>query len=147
MPRSEVETVRRIYELARDAWDQGRKGAPGRLVELTRELWDPDLVIEEMSTFPDTDTYRGYEGLARWWTAFFDVYDVVRLEPQEFIPHGDRVVVQVRLVLRSKMGVELEQDGTHVWTLRNGRAVHVTGYGDRAEALRAAGIPDGAERA
>ena len=49
-------------------------------------------------------------------------------------------MVQFHQWLRSREGVELEQDVTNVWTLRDGRAVHVKGYRDRAEALEAAGL-------
>jgi ketosteroid isomerase-like protein len=104
------------------------------------ELWDPELVIEEMPEFPDTGTYHGYEGLVQWWSAWFEVYDEVRLEPREFIPAGDRVVAVVDHLLTSKAGVDLVYHGMHVWTVRDGRVVHVAGYRDRADALAAVGL-------
>jgi uncharacterized protein len=97
-------------------------------------------VIEENSAFPDRATYRGHEGPARWWRSFYEVYDDLRIEPREFILVGDRVLVHAHHWLRSKMGIALERDITHVWRLRDGRAVHVTGYMDRAEALEAVGV-------
>jgi ketosteroid isomerase-like protein len=100
-------------------------------------VFDPDVVIEENAAFPDRATYRGYEGLAKWWSGFFEVYDDVTIEPHQFTPVGDRVLVDVHHRLRSKMGVELEQDMAHVFTVRGGRVVHVTGYNDRSEALAA----------
>jgi ketosteroid isomerase-like protein len=138
MSRLEVDVVRRVYEFARDQWVSG-PGGDERTVALTQELWDPDVVIEENSAFPDADTYRGYAGLAQWWNAFFEIYEEVRLEPQEFIPRGDRVLVMVRQVLRSKMGVTLAHDVAHLWTIRNGRVVHVTGYSDPADGRSAIG--------
>jgi ketosteroid isomerase-like protein len=125
-----VEAVRRVYELAAAAWEHDVDAAA------LAQVYDPDVVIEERPDFPDSDTYRGYAGLTRWWTAFRDVYEDVRLEPQEFIPHGDRVVVRVLQVLRSKGGVTLEQEVAHVFTVRDERIVHITGYGDVNEALR-----------
>jgi ketosteroid isomerase-like protein len=107
------------------------------------DLWDPEAVIEEVAEFPDADVYRGHEGLVRWWTAFFEIYDDVQIEPREFIPVGDRVVVQFHQSLRSHEGVELEHDVTNVWTLRDGKAVHVKGFRNRDEALRSVGLGDG----
>ena len=139
MTRENVEAIRRIYELGAEQWS-GREDAARRPVrDRSRELWDPELVIEENAAFPDRATYHGYEGLARWWRSFYEVYDDLRIEPREFIPVGDRVVVHAHHWLRSKMGVVLERDITHVWTLRAGRAIHVTGFMDREQALEAVG--------
>ena len=140
--RPNVEVVRRIYELGAGQWS-GREGGGRRSArDRAQELWDPELVVEENAAFPDRAIYRGYEGLARWWRSFYEVYDDLRIEPREFIPVGDAVVVHAHHWMRSKMGVTLERDITHVWTLRDGRAVHVTGYMDRAEALEAVGLKE-----
>jgi hypothetical protein len=40
------------------------------------------------------------------------------------------------------MGIEVDQDITHVFTLRDGRLVYATGYRDRAKALEAVGLPE-----
>ena len=125
-----METVKRVYTLAAEAW---RSEADASTVA---RVYHPEIVIEERTDFPDSDTYQGYAGLARWWNAFRDVYEEVRLEPQEFIPHGDRVVVRVRHVLRSKGGVALEQEVAHVFQVRDDRVVHMTGYGDVEQALQ-----------
>ena len=39
-----------------------------------------------------------------------------------------------------KSGVEAETEFAHVWTMRDGKAVRIAAYFDRAEALKAAGI-------
>jgi ketosteroid isomerase-like protein len=138
MSQPNVDTVKRIYEFAGESWRR-RSAGEDDPVEQIMELWDPEVVIEEMPEFPDSGTFRGYDGLVRWWTAWFDVYDEIRMEAQEYISADDRVVVPVHHWLRSKAGVPLEYHGTHVWTLRNGRAVHVTGYRELSEALAAIG--------
>jgi ketosteroid isomerase-like protein len=132
--------VRRIYRLAANNWASGKAGRREWTGTPIEELWDPEVVIEENAEFPDAATYRGYGGLARWWERFFDVFDELRMVPQEFIAVHDQVVVPVRHRFRSKAGAELEQDITHVWGLRNGRVVHVTGYHDRSQALEAVGL-------
>jgi ketosteroid isomerase-like protein len=142
MPQENVEVVKRVYELGTRSW--AGRDVPGAAVtrDQAAELWDPELVIEENAAFPDQAEYRGYDGLARWWNAFHEVYDEVRIEPRQLTAAGDRVIADCRHFLKSKSGVELERDLTHVWTVRNGRVVHVTGFMDRAEALEAVGLSD-----
>jgi ketosteroid isomerase-like protein len=141
MSQENVATVRRIYEFAADEWSRGGGPTAWDRSELAA-LWDPEVVIDENVAFPDAATYRGYDGLARWWAAFFEVYDELRLEPQEFLPAGNRVVVPVRHWLLSKAGVGLEREITHVWTLRNGRVIHVTGHHERSQALEDVGLSE-----
>jgi len=134
--------VRRIYELAVENWRRGRAGEGDRTDDPIWELFDPEAVLEEVAEFPDAAVYRGREGIVRWWTAFFEVFEDVRWELQEAIPVGDRVVAQVHMWLRSKEGVALEQDVTNVWTLRNGKVTHVVGYRNRSRGLAAVGLSE-----
>ena len=69
-----------------------------------------------------------------------DVYERITLTPRRFFASGDRVVAEVDHHLESKGGVTLDYHGAHVWTLRDGRAVHVTGYSELADALAHAGL-------
>jgi ketosteroid isomerase-like protein len=142
MSRENVEIVRRIYALAEENWLRGKRGETDSTQNEMWDLLDPELVLEEVAEFPDTSTYHGHEGLLRWWSGFFDVYDEVQWELGELIPVGDRVVAQVHQRLRSKAGLALEHEITNVWTLRNGRVTHVTGYRDRSKALEAAGLTE-----
>ena len=128
MTQENVATVRRVYELA----NAGATTETDPAVNPIVELFDPDLVLEENAMFPDAATYEGYAGLARWWTAMREVYEVIGLDPRELTADGDRVVARVPHRLRSRAGVELELDVTHVWTLRDGRVVHLTGFTEGA---------------
>jgi ketosteroid isomerase-like protein len=130
MSRGNVEAVKRVYDLAAAAWGNDLDA------DALARVYHPDVVVEERPDFPDSDTYRGYDGLTRWWTAFRDIYDEVRLEPCEFITYDDRVVVRVKMFLQSKGGVALEQESAHVFTVENDRITHITGYGDVEQALR-----------
>ena len=125
MSRENVEVVKRIYALA---------PAP------VEELWDPDVVVEERADFPDSATYHGYEGLRQWWAGMLDVYERITLTPRRFFASGDRVVAEVDHHLESKTGVPIDYHGAHVWTFRDGRVVHVTGYSVLTEALARAGL-------
>ena len=71
-----------------------------------------------------------------------EVWDDHRIEPQEFIDAGDRVVVLQREYQRSKSGVELEIDTATIFDLHEGRVVRMQGYMNPAEALEAAGLSE-----
>jgi ketosteroid isomerase-like protein len=127
-----IEVVQRAYALAGESFAARDPEPNDRTRPVIEEIWDPELVIEENPDFPDTAVYRGYEGLVQWWRGFFEIYDEIAMEPREFQPAGDRVIAKVHHRLKSKMGVELELELNHVWTLRNCRVVHMTGYSGRS---------------
>jgi ketosteroid isomerase-like protein len=131
MSERNVEIVRRGYE----ALDRGGVGA-------VLELLDPDFEAEvgpDLS--PEPDRYRGHEGVRRWFAGFEGSLEDVRLEPEEFIEAGDKVIVRVRLSARgSGSGIEVAQEAIQVWTVRGERAVAVSAYADMEDARRAAGL-------
>jgi ketosteroid isomerase-like protein len=59
---------------------------------------------------------------------------------EDFIQAGDEVVVPMRIHARTASTDSVRVSA--VWTLRDGRAVRVRYYDDRAEALEAAGLAD-----
>jgi ketosteroid isomerase-like protein len=91
---------------------------------------------------PEPDTYRGHEGIRRYFAGFEGVMDEVRWEADELIEAPDeRVVAGVRLVTRS-VATELELE-LAVWqlcTVRDGKILRIEGFAKREDALRAAGI-------
>jgi ketosteroid isomerase-like protein len=139
MSQENVEIVRSNYGLFRETWERVKAGDDLSTSPLW-ELWDPDAVIVEIADLPDTDTSRGHEGIVRWWMNWSDAFENAWIEPQDFLPHGDHVVVQTHQRFLSKMGIEVEQDITHVFTLRNGKLAYATGYRDRTKALEAVGL-------
>jgi ketosteroid isomerase-like protein len=132
MSREDVDNVRRGFEAL------GRDG-----VEALLDFIDPEFettTSPELS--PEPSTYRGHEGLRRYFDSFYEVMEEIRFEPEKFIDAGERVVVPVRLVARGRgTGIEAEQRLAMVWTLREGKAVRLDTYATTAEALAAAGLP------
>jgi ketosteroid isomerase-like protein len=110
-------------------------------VEALLPFIDPDFV----ATVPpglsvEPDTYRGPEGVRRYFDSFYEAVDEVRFEPEQFIARGDRVVVPTRVLVRGRgSGAEVTQRVTQVWTLRDGRAIRLDVYPTLADALEAAG--------
>ena len=91
---------------------------------------------------PEPDTYRGHEGIRRYFAGFEGVMDEVRWEADELMEApDDRVVAGIRLVTRS-VATELELE-LAVWqlcTVRDGKVLRIEGFAKREDALRAAGI-------
>jgi ketosteroid isomerase-like protein len=107
-------------------------------------LIDPDFVaVIPSSLSVEPDSYRGVEGMRRYFELWSEVMDEVRFLAKEFIDAGDRIVVPFRVVARSReAGLELDQHAVQVWTIRDGRALSVEAYPTKAEALRAVGIDE-----
>lgn len=130
MPEDNVEIVKRGFE----ALDSGG-------VEAMIALLDPDFeatVPPELSVEPDT--YRGHEGMRRYFAAFEGLEDV-RFEFVDGVAAGDKVVVT--MMLRAKgtdTGIPVEQLAHQLWTIRDGRAVRVEAFANKSDALEAAGI-------
>ena len=128
-----VELVRRGFEaIERDGW------------QALIPLLDPEF---QMTTPPDLamepDTYRGEEGLRRYFESFEDAMEDIRIVPEgDLLGAGDRVFVPFRLFARGKeTGIGAEQRGFQVWTMREGKALRVEVFASREDALEAAGLP------
>ena len=137
MSHENVEIVRRSFEVPNGP-DQ-RDGP-----EAVFEFLDPGIVWEVRSDLPDAKTYVGYEGIRGLFLAFREVLDETWYRPLEFIDAGDRVIVPLRWGGRGKAsGVEVvEPEEAWVFTLRNGKIVHVKEYATKYAALKAAGLSE-----
>jgi ketosteroid isomerase-like protein len=103
-------------------------------------LIDPEF---EATTPPDLasepDTYRGHDGIRRWFDSFDEVMDEIRWDAHGFRQVGDRVVVEFTLRARGKTtGLDFGQDAVMLWSLRDGKAIRVELFETLDEALAAA---------
>ena len=129
MSQENVEAVRRCC----DAFGRGD-------YEAALAVLDPEIEYD-LTHFPDGRVYRGHEGVREAFRIWLGTWEDYRQEQDEFIDAGDRVVVCVREHGRGKgSGVELSRATFGIWTLRDGRAVHIGFRATRAEALEAAGV-------
>jgi uncharacterized protein len=107
-------------------------------------LMHPDFetaVGPELS--PEPDTYRGHDGIRRYFDSFRDAMDQIRFDPANFREAGVSVVVAVRLSAKGRStGIAVEQHLGQVWTIRDGKAIRVRSYASYPEALKAAGLPE-----
>jgi ketosteroid isomerase-like protein len=91
---------------------------------------------------PEPDTYRGHEGIRRYFAGFEGVMDEVRWEADELMEApNERVVAGIRLLTRSvATELELELPVWQVCTVRDGKVLRIEGFAEREDALRAAGL-------
>jgi ketosteroid isomerase-like protein len=118
-------------------------------VELVRALYasasfmdgpaHPDVEFDATAVYPDRPVVRGIAEIKRFRDAS---WESISFEPEQFFDLDDeRVLVLVRAkATGSASGATTEAPAAHQFTIRGGFVTHVKVYGDRAEALAAAGI-------
>ena len=137
MSQENVEIVRRLIE----AWNRNEHEAVVPLERVVPFL-DPSVIFDATRRIIDPKTYAGIEGIRAMLAERDEVWGAFRMEPDEFVDGGDRVVaIGRRLSTGRGSGVEVNQPMADVFTLHGGRVVRCEiGYSDRAEALAAAGL-------
>lgn len=91
----------------------------------------------------EPDTYRGYDGIRRWFDSFYEVMDEIRWDAHSFQEAGEMVIVVFTLRARGKTtGLDFGQDAVMLWELRDGKAIRLELFATLGEAQAAAG--DGA---
>jgi ketosteroid isomerase-like protein len=105
-------------------------------------LFDPD--VESVPAWRGADTtYAGIDGFREMWIDWLEPWVTYRVQVDEMIEVGDRVVVLVRDRGRRRgMDVDVELISGSVWTFRAGRIVRVEFYANREELREATGLLD-----
>jgi hypothetical protein len=108
--------------------------------EAIPDFFDPafeGVIPPELSAEPDT--YRGHEGVRRYFELFYEVMEDVQAEVIEVEEVGGAVVAHLKVHTRARYtGLETGQELFQTWWLRDGRAVGVSAHVTREEALAAA---------
>jgi ketosteroid isomerase-like protein len=94
-----------------------------------------------ISTEPDT--YRGHDGVRRYFESFHYAMSEVRFYPERFWDQGELVVVDLRLTAKGRQtAIPVEQRIGQIWCVRAGKARAARSYESVSQALRAAGLGD-----
>jgi ketosteroid isomerase-like protein len=130
--RERLELVRRGY----DAWNSG----------------DRSWVLEHMSEDvewvtppedPDPGTYRGYEGVEKFWSQWRAAVGQLSFEVEEMLDYDKHVVVMARRKGRGEhSGLEVSDRVVQVFTFEGEKCVRVQEFYDSADALRAIGAEE-----
>ena len=83
-------------------------------------------------------------GLQKWFEKMEEVWERLAFDPTEISAlDAERVISVVHTSGRAKgSGIEIDQELTHLWTLRDGKAVRLETYSTKREALEAAGLSE-----
>ncbi len=131
MSSQNLEIVRRVNEAF-------NSGDTERILALVHPDFET-VVGPELSVEPDT--YRGYDGIRRYFNSFRDAMDEIRFYPESFREAGASVVVALRLSAKGRStGITVEQRLGQVWTIRDGKALQVQSYLSYGEALQTVGL-------
>jgi len=103
----------------------------------------PDIEVDwSRSRGVEAGIYRGREATQRFWKTFLETFNRVVVVPQEFIEHGDNVIVLDRTHMWGRDGIEVEARNVSLATIRHGQIVRWRLCRDRAEALKAVGLEE-----
>lgn len=98
-----------------------------------------DAVVRPFAT--PLSVYRGHDGIRRWFADNAEAWGEVAVTRERYFQRGDRVLVFVRMHGRGlQSGAEVDTSAAHVIEHRDGKLTSMTGYRDREEAMRVAGI-------
>ena len=131
MSQENVDLVRRGYEHF------------ARTGEADVRVYSADVEWHGAAEDPDTEVFRGVEGVKRLIAEVQDQLEDFRTEPFEFLDGGDRVVAG--LVHRGRgrgSGADVEMREWHVFLIRKGKIASVHEYRNRDDALEAAGLSE-----
>jgi ketosteroid isomerase-like protein len=129
MTRKNVEVVR----AALDAWNRGdweavlKDAAPNFEFDFSR------------SVGPGRGVYS-LDQMTQYFQEFTEAWESLNLEAHELIDAGQHLVMVTTLEARGRGGIELHAQAAFVWTIRDGRATHLSFYQERKEALEAVGL-------
>jgi len=121
-----VELIRRGYE----SWNSGDR------------QWVLDHMSKDVEWIappedPDPGTYRGHEGVERFWAQWRSAVGQLHFDPEEIIDAGDHVVV---VALRSgrgeTSGADISDRVIQVFTFEGDTCVRVRETYDKAEAMK-----------
>jgi uncharacterized protein len=129
-----VEALRPVYQ----QWGRGNWSPSFEVYASDFEWgWSEEFPrnLKRPSRDPETRSRRLREWLSPWhdW----------RCEAEDFIATGDLVVVLCRYTGRGKeSGVDVDTQGAHLWTMRNGKAIRLEVFSTRQRAFEAADLSD-----
>jgi hypothetical protein len=126
-------------DLARRGYEAFARGD----LDAVFDLFDPDIEAHDPPEMPDAAIHRGHEAVRRDWEQTYELFENFTIELEETLDCGDDVAVFLRYRGRgSESGAAVEASMTHVWTVRNGKAIRLRQFLDRDKALKAVGLSE-----
>ncbi|HEX2360092.1 MAG TPA: nuclear transport factor 2 family protein [Solirubrobacterales bacterium] len=129
MSEENVQVIRRLYR-AMDARDIDT------VIELAHPAveWVPDRRVGE-------GPVHGRDHVIRFFSDRAEMFEGTRTEIERILQSGDQVLAFIRVTGHgTSSGAGFDVRIAHLWTLTEGLVVRGEGYGNRDEALKAAGL-------
>jgi ketosteroid isomerase-like protein len=106
-------------------------------------IWHPEI---ELVLVAGSGIFRGIDEITTFFDSLSDLYSEFRVEADEMVDTGDRVVTVERVAGRGLKGSHaqnwIQTTLFKVISFKDGKIWRVKEYSGRAEALEAAGSPD-----
>jgi hypothetical protein len=132
MSEENVEIVRGIYNV------------PDGITAAASERLAPDVKFDFTSVYPDRQILQGAEAVREFRETGPWRGAPIHFKPERFIDVDDEHVlalVQVSVV-GAGSGIAIERKAAHYFTIRDGLVVYFKVYGNRGDALEAAGMSE-----
>jgi len=111
------------------------------VAERIADLFQPDFECAFLGSTPSKEVYAGLDGLRGLWLDWLAPWVTYRIEVEEAIDLGDRVLLLIRdYGRRESRAEEVAMNGTAIWTIRDGKMARAEFYPIRHEAFKAAGL-------
>ena len=110
---------------------------------LDEHLFDPEMEVWESPELPGEFAGTGYDNLVRARDRVLDSFEEWSIESERFFDLGDRVLAFIRFRGSGKgSGVPVDAPLACLLTVLDGRVIEWGLFGDRSEALEAAGLSE-----
>jgi ketosteroid isomerase-like protein len=132
MSQENVEIVRAIYE----AVERGD-------LETATSYLHPEIQFHTYVHAPEAGVYRGKEAVQKYNEDLFGQFESLRIEVEELVDAGDRVIVVTTQHAVPKGGQqEIAVHMVEVWTIRDLLLAERHSYSTKDQALEAAGLQE-----
>lgn len=133
MSAEDVETVRRLFETVSQ-----------EDIDAILEFTHPDFEVRiPPALSAEPDTYRGRDGMRRYWTSFRDTMTDIRFQADEVTDTGDGVLVAMRMTAKGRhTSIPVEQRLAALWTIRDRKVRRIEVYLSMEEAMADHGIAE-----
>jgi len=132
MSQENVEVVRAVYE----AVERGD-------LDTANSYLHPEIQFHTYAHSPEAGVYRGKEAVRKYNEELFGQFESLRIELEELIDAGDRVIAVTTQHAVPKGGrEEIEVHMAELWTVRDQLLVERHSYSTRDEALEASRLQE-----
>jgi ketosteroid isomerase-like protein len=114
-------------------------------VEAFLGMCAPDVIFDlTRSPFPEARVYHGPDGVREWLDGLGHAFEDISYEVEDAADLGeDRVLLVLRVLAHGQFSkIDVDYSFVPVFTFCDGKVVRMDRYGDRAEALKAAGLEE-----